>query len=60
MSKLTTYRDNFPNACLSRSESGVLEVALHTDGGTLVLTGIPTSNSSTSFTRSAPIPTIAW
>jgi hypothetical protein len=36
MSRLDAYRDSFPNARLTRSESGVLEVALHTDGGTLV------------------------
>ena len=29
----------FPNARLNRSKSGVLEVALHTDGGTLVFNG---------------------
>src|ERR1700747_3321339 len=39
MSKFTAYRDTFPNARLTRSESGVLEVALHTDGGTLVFNG---------------------
>ena len=33
------YRDRFPNAHLTRSESGVLEVALHTDGGVLVFNG---------------------
>ena len=39
MSKFTAYRDTFPNARLTRSENGVLEVALHTDGGTLVFNG---------------------
>jgi enoyl-CoA hydratase/carnithine racemase len=39
MSKFNTYRDGFANARLSRSESGVLEVALHTNGGTLVFNG---------------------
>jgi enoyl-CoA hydratase/carnithine racemase len=34
-----TYRDSFPNAQLTRSQTGVLEVALHTDGGTLVFNG---------------------
>jgi len=29
MSKFTAYRDTFPNARLTRSESGVLEVVLH-------------------------------
>jgi enoyl-CoA hydratase/carnithine racemase len=39
MSRFDTYRDGFPNARLSRSETGVLEVALHTDGGTLIFNG---------------------
>ena len=39
MSRLDGYRDRFPNAHLNRSKTGVLEVALHTDGGTLVFDG---------------------
>src|SRR5216684_4167154 len=39
MPHLDTYRDSFPNARLTRSKTGVLEVALHTDGGTLVFNG---------------------
>ena len=39
MSRLDAYRDSFPNARLTRSKTGVLEVALHTDGGTLVFNG---------------------
>jgi enoyl-CoA hydratase/carnithine racemase len=39
MNRFDAYRDSFPNARLTRSESGVLEVALHTDGGTLVFNG---------------------
>ncbi len=39
MSRFDTYRDSFPNARLIRSKTGVLEVALHTDGGTLVFDG---------------------
>ena len=39
MSRFHAYRDGFPNARLHRSKSGVLEVALHTDGGTLVFNG---------------------
>ena len=39
MNSLDSYRDSFPNARLPRSESGVLEVTLHTDGGTLVFNG---------------------
>jgi hypothetical protein len=33
------YRASFPNARLTRSNTGVLEVALHTDGGPLVFNG---------------------
>ena len=39
MNSFTSYRNTFPNARLSRSVSGVLEVALHTDGGSLVFNG---------------------
>ncbi len=39
MSKFESYENSFPNARLSRSPSGVLEVALHTDGGKLVFNG---------------------
>jgi len=39
MTRFGTYRESFPNARLTRSESGVLEVALHTNGGTLVFNG---------------------
>jgi enoyl-CoA hydratase/carnithine racemase len=39
MIRFDTYRTNFPNAHLNRSPTGVLEVALHTDGGTLVFNG---------------------
>lgn len=39
MSRFDTYKDAFPNARLSRSDTGVLEVALHTDGGKLVFNG---------------------
>ena len=39
MSHFDAYRASFPNARLARSKSGVLEVALHTDGGTLVFNG---------------------
>src|SRR5713226_938626 len=39
MNRLDAYHDSFPNARLSRSPTGVLEVALHTDGGTLVFNG---------------------
>jgi enoyl-CoA hydratase/carnithine racemase len=33
------YHNSFPNARLTRSKTGVLEVALHTDGATLVFNG---------------------
>jgi hypothetical protein len=36
VTRFDAYRECFPNARLTRSETGVLEVALHTDGGTLV------------------------
>jgi enoyl-CoA hydratase/carnithine racemase len=39
MSRLEAYRESFPNARLTRSKTGVLEVALHTDGRTLVFNG---------------------
>jgi enoyl-CoA hydratase/carnithine racemase len=39
MSSFDTYRDSFPNARLTRSKTGVLEVQLHTGGGTLVFNG---------------------
>jgi enoyl-CoA hydratase/carnithine racemase len=39
MSSFATYKNSFANARLTRSPSGVLEVALHTDGGKLVFNG---------------------
>ena len=36
MSRFDTYKTAFPNAQLTRSPSGVLEVRFHTDGGKLV------------------------
>ena len=39
MSRFDAYRETFPNARLTRSATGVLEVALHTDGGTLLFDG---------------------
>lgn len=39
MSRFDTYRDQYPNARLTRSPDGVLEIALHTDGGKLVFNG---------------------
>ena len=39
MSCFNTYRDIYPNARLTRSPEGVLEVTLHTDGGKLIFNG---------------------
>lgn len=39
MSRFADYQHRFSNARLTRSDSGVLEVALHTDGGKLVFNG---------------------
>ncbi len=39
MNRFDAYRDSFPNARLIRSQTGVLEVALHTEGGILVFNG---------------------
>jgi enoyl-CoA hydratase/carnithine racemase len=39
MAKFETYREVFANARLTRKPNGVLEVALHTDGGKLVFNG---------------------
>src|SRR5258707_14793764 len=41
MSGFDSYRASCYNARLTRSKSGVLEVALHTGGGTLVFNGHP-------------------
>lgn len=39
MSKFDLYRSAFPNARLTRSDNGVLEVRLHTEGGKLIFNG---------------------
>ncbi len=39
MSSFDAYRNSFPNARLTRSKTGVLEVALHSAGSTLVFNG---------------------
>ncbi len=39
MTLFDSYQDAFPNARLNRKQNGVLEVALHTDGGKLVFNG---------------------
>ncbi len=39
MSRFDTYKNSFPNARLTRSASGVLEIVFHTDGGKLVFNG---------------------
>src|SRR6201987_6346379 len=40
MTKFEAYRDAFPNAQLKRKENGVLQVALHSNGGKLVFNGL--------------------
>jgi enoyl-CoA hydratase/carnithine racemase len=39
MDRFDAYRESFPNARLTRSKTGVLEVALHSNGSTLVFNG---------------------
>jgi enoyl-CoA hydratase/carnithine racemase len=39
MAEFNIYRDRFPNARLTRSENGVLEISLHTDGDVLAFNG---------------------
>lgn len=39
MTSFENYKGSFPNARLSRSKSGVLEVALHSNGGVLAFDG---------------------
>lgn len=39
MSRFNDYQNIYPNARLGRSPEGVLEIALHTDGGKLVFNG---------------------
>jgi len=39
MNRFDSYRNIFPNALLTRSKTGVLEVVLHTGGGTLLFNG---------------------
>jgi enoyl-CoA hydratase/carnithine racemase len=39
MTRFDSYRESFPNARLGRSPAGVLEVALHTNGNTLIFNG---------------------
>jgi enoyl-CoA hydratase/carnithine racemase len=39
MPSFDRYRDAFPNARLTRSTNGVLEIALHTNGGALIFNG---------------------
>ena len=39
MIDLETYEQSFPHAKLTRSPEGVLDVVLHTDGGSLVFNG---------------------
>jgi hypothetical protein len=59
MADLATYKDAFAHAKITRSKSGVLEVALHTNGDTLVFNGHTHEQFVTCFTRSAPTPITA-
>ena len=57
MRRFDTYRESFPNARLTRSKLGVVEVALHTGAVRLSSMVILTNSLSTCFTRSGLIPT---
>ena len=59
MSRFDVYRTKFPNARLTRSKTGVLEVALHTDEARWSSMDIRMNSLSTCFMRSGPITTIA-
>ena len=48
MSRLSQYADRYANAKLTRSDTGVLEVAFHTDGGKLVFNGYTHEQSGSS------------
>ncbi len=39
MADFDTYKNTFPHARFTRSSEGVLEVVLHTDGGSLIFNG---------------------
>jgi hypothetical protein len=52
MSRFDTYHESFPNARLTRSKSGVLEVVLHIDGARWSSMDIPMNSLSTYFMRS--------
>jgi enoyl-CoA hydratase/carnithine racemase len=39
MANIDSYKNSFPHARLTRSPEGVLEVVLHTNGGSLVFNG---------------------
>jgi hypothetical protein len=60
MSHFDDYCTSFPNARLTRSKAGVLEVALHTDGNTLIFNGYIHEQLSTCSMRSGLTPITAW
>ena len=51
MSRFETYRESFPNARLTRSRTGVLEVALNTNGGKLLFNGQSAADVTGSMTK---------
>ena len=58
MVQFASYQDRFPNARLTRSKSGVLEVALHTNGDALVFNGHTHEQFVDLFHEMAPTPRI--
>jgi hypothetical protein len=51
MSRSETYRESFPNARLTRSRTGVPEVALHTNDGKLLFNGQRAADVARSMTK---------
>ena len=60
MSELAQYATRYQNARLTRDEKGVLEVALHTEGGPLVWSESATGNWVFSLLTSELTPRTAW
>jgi hypothetical protein len=53
--EFTTYRDTFINARLTRARTRVLEIVLHTDGGTPVFYGHTNGQFAVAPTRAATL-----
>jgi hypothetical protein len=51
MSRFETYRESFPNARLTRSRTGVLEVAPQTNGGEPLFNGQRAADVRRSMTK---------